>query len=70
MIVVCWELLGISIYNEYGDKHEKYKTMIDDNDANSAHGDDDSNPGSNKVNSFLNMAIEECTGKENCNKGL
>jgi len=24
--------------------------------------------GSNKVNSFLNMAIEECTGKENCNK--
>ena len=27
-------------------------------------------PGSNKVNSFLNMAIEECTGKENCNKGF
>ena len=26
--------------------------------------------GSNKVNSFLNMAIEECTGKENCNKGF
>ena len=26
--------------------------------------------GSNKVNSFLNMAMEECTGKENCNKGF
>ena len=25
--------------------------------------------GSAKVNSFLNMAIEECTGQENCNKG-
>ena len=25
--------------------------------------------GSAKVNSFLNMAIEECTGHENCNKG-
>ena len=26
--------------------------------------------GSAKVNSFLNMAIEECTGNENCNKGF
>merc|ERR1711953_1287463 len=25
-------------------------------------------PGSAKVNSFLNMAIEECTGQENCNR--